>query len=68
MRFLLVREGKLDFLRKLVIEFSRYLLNNSIADNKLQFNFNEVTPVIKKNLDDMECELVSNQVQYKLIV
>jgi hypothetical protein len=50
MRFSAVRDGRLDYLRKLTIQFSQYLLNNSIADKNLQLNFTNVTPEIQKTL------------------
>ncbi|MHA2104925.1 MAG: hypothetical protein ACW981_15970 [Candidatus Hodarchaeales archaeon] len=67
MRFSAVRDGRLDYLRKLTIQFSQYLLNNSIADKNLQLNFTNVTPEIQKTLDELGFQLIDTQVQYKLV-
>jgi hypothetical protein len=66
MRFSAVRDGRVDYFRKLTIQFSQYLINNSNTNKKLQFIFTEITPEIQNMLDELGFQLIDPQVQYKL--
>jgi hypothetical protein len=67
MRFSAIRDGRLDYQKKLTIQFSRYLISQSLPYKKLQFILDETTREIQNMLEELEFQMTDTQVQYKLV-
>lgn len=66
MRFSAIRDGKLDYQKKLIIQFSQYLVNQYLPYQKIQMIFDEANPEIETMLNELGFQLIDTQVQYKL--